>query len=128
MGQPNYEKNQFERDLIELDDEDEEGGHWTVPKIIGIAAAGLCLAAILAASVQFLLRKREKKLAFKLRRHKDGDDSSQTSFTSFDSDDSEQERRRERRKKRLERKKRTEGSSLSQAGSKMTKAWIRKTN
>ena len=62
---------EFERDLIELDDEDEEGGHWTVPKIIGIAAAGLCLAAILAASVQFLLRKREKKLAFKLRRHKE---------------------------------------------------------
>ena len=56
-----------ERLLIDVDYTDESGWQWTVPKIIGIAAGGLCVTAILAAFIQYQLRRREKEIANKLR-------------------------------------------------------------
>jgi len=93
--QPNYEKNREELELMNLWEEGEESS-WTVPKIIGVAAAGLCLLSLVAAGFQIYMTKKEKKVKRRIQRNSD----SNSSFSSFDSYDEHRQQRKEQKRKR----------------------------
>ena len=67
--QPNYEKNREEIELMNLWEHQEES-FWTVPKIIGVAAAGLCLLSLVAAGFQIYMTKKEKKVKRRIQRNR----------------------------------------------------------
>lgn len=107
--QPNYEKNREELELMNLW-EDEEESVWTVPKIIGVAAAGLCLLSLIAAGFQIYMTKKEKKVKRRIQRNRlenynlrivnNNFSDSNSSFSSFDSYDEHRQRRKEQKRKR----------------------------
>ena len=67
--QPNYEKNKEELELMNLW-EDVAESSWTIPKIIGVAAAGLCLLSLIAAGFQIYMTKKEKKVKRRIQRNR----------------------------------------------------------
>ncbi|CBY13908.1 unnamed protein product [Oikopleura dioica] len=93
--QPNYEKNREELELMNLWEDGEEST-WTVPKIIGVAAAGLCLLSLIAAGFQIYMTRKEKKVKRRIQRNSD----SNSSFSSFDSYDEHRQQRKEQRRKK----------------------------
>ena len=105
--------------MLEIFPEEEETDEsdsikWTVPKILGIAAGGLCIVALIAVGIQHQLRQTELKIAKEIamaQRRGSSESDSSTSFTSFDSEAEERERRRV--KKQIRREKRQQRSDVN---------------
>jgi len=86
-----------------------------MPKIMGIAAAGLCTIALIAVLIQHKLRKAELKIAKEIamaQQNHDGDSDSSTSFTSFDSEAEARERKRVKKQIRREKRNKSDVNSI----------------
>ena len=85
-----------------------------MPKILGLAAGGLCIIALIAVLIQHKLKKAEMKIAkeIALAQQNQGDDDSSTSFTSFDSEAEAKERKRVKRQIRRERRNKSDVNSI----------------
>jgi len=115
-GKTNYVQPGYGTQLYPDEEEvEEEEFTWTMPKVLGIVAGGLCVVALIAVAIQHQLRRTELKIAKEIamaQRGGGGNESdSSTSFTSFDSEAEERERRRV--KKQIKREKRQQRSDVN---------------
>ena len=65
--------------------EEDEGFTWTMPKVLGIAAGGLCVIALIAVAIQHHLRQTELKIAKEIAMaQRGGNDDDSDSSLGFD--------------------------------------------